>query len=146
MQNSIFKFTKTSRTAAIWLAHPESLPTFAALMKKHRSKAQLPGIICLLLAFLLSASLPCAALPGAACKPVATQKEDGCQKTIAAAKADQAVVPFFSIKLSQQYLITPARQFFIVINEKPRHPDAFPIYLSTYFANIFSKAIAINAP
>ena len=116
-------------------------------MKQRRPNAQIPGIICLLLAFLLSASMPLGAAAGSVGKPVATEKKAGGQKTIAAAaKADQAVVPFFSLKLQHHYFITPEQRFFIVISEKPRHPDAFPIYLSTYFANIFSKAIAINAP
>ena len=115
-------------------------------MKPRQPTGRLPGILCLLLAFLLSASTPLGAAVGSAGKPLAAGKKEEGQKTIAAAKADQAVVPFFSLKLQHHYFITPEQRFFIVISEKPRHPDAFPIYLSTYFANIFSKAIAINAP
>jgi len=104
------------------------------------------GILCLMLLFVASGTtaLWTQAQPVKK-EQTATQKSDKHSVTVVK-KADEAVVPIFAVKISQQVFVTFERHFHIVADEKPRHPNTYPIYRSAFFANIFSKAIAINAP
>ena len=115
-------------------------------MKVSLKIGQKAGILILLLLFMASGM----ALPRPQAEPVKkvtnTSKKAANPSQTVIKQADEAVVPVFTVKLCQQVFVTFERYFYILSNDKPRHPNTYPIFHSAFFANIFSKTIAINAP
>jgi hypothetical protein len=104
------------------------------------------SILILLLLFVASGTVSLRSHREVAKKTETTHKKADNHSQTISKQADEAVVPVFSVKLCQQVFVTFERHFYVLSNEKPRHPNTYPIFRSAFFANIFSKAIAINAP
>ncbi len=104
------------------------------------------SILSLLLLFVASGNVSLWAKADPVKKATTAHKKADNHSHTTIKKADEAVVPVFTVKLCQQVFVTLERYFYIISNEKPRHPNTYPIFRSAFFANIFSKAIAINAP
>lgn len=107
------------------------------------------GTLCLLLVFVVSSSFSHWLQQDPVHKSVWSSKKQAKKsksEELVVKKADEALIPCFSVKLCQQAFVILERVFFVISNEKPRQPSKYPIYRQAFFANIFSKAIAINAP
>ncbi|MDJ1468250.1 hypothetical protein QNI19_16850 [Cytophagaceae bacterium DM2B3-1] len=104
-------------------------------------------ILCLMLLFIASSSVSLwAGTESVKVNKVTTPKKSAEDSGPVIKKTDEAVVPVFTVKLYQQAFIIFERFSYIISNERPRHPNTYPIFRSTFFANIFSNTIAINAP
>jgi ABC-type uncharacterized transport system ATPase subunit len=77
-------------------------------------------------------------------KQATEQKSDHSQTVVFKTPSSEAVVSVLSFKLAQQFYLI-IRTFYFqkdeVILDNP-----YAVFLDTYFANIFSKSIVINAP
>lgn len=123
--------------------------TLPSLMKSRVHIGHVLGTLCLLLVFIASSTFAYWIQQTPVQKTIWVQKKhtkDGKSEEVVVKKADEAVIPGFSVKLCQQAFVVLERVFFVISNEKPRHPSKYPIYRLAFFANIFSNAIATNAP
>lgn len=125
---------------------PQGFSNYNLSMKPQFKIGRFVSIMCLLFLFTVSGTSTLWATSQPVKKAGAAQKKANHQPQTVIQSADEAVVPVFSLKLQQQAFVTFERQFYIISDEKPRHPDTYPIFRSAFFANIFSNTIAINAP
>ena len=115
-------------------------------MKPQVSIGRSIGIVCLVLLFAVAGTGGFCTQAAPVKKEQTAAKKPAEQSVPVLKKADLAVVPVFAVKLYQQVFVTFERKFHVLSSERPRHPNTYPVYRSAFFANIFSKAIAINAP
>jgi hypothetical protein len=117
-------------------------------MKKRTSILRSMGLMMLCLVWLTSVfgkQLPQVHHEKHAPKP-ATEQQDKQQQTTISELSLAVVVPSHAFSFAQDFIIVPAPQVIFLITEKIIFKVEKPLFIISYFDNLFEHHIAINAP